>query len=53
MFDKVDHTRYYEVSDKRGTIRLQTLALAHAQVFVRERYEKEGNILEIVECTRS
>jgi hypothetical protein len=55
FFDNVDPNRYYEVREPKGEyqkIRLETLSLADAQTFVRNAWEKKGQILGIVEVTR-
>ena len=47
-YDAVDLGSYYEVIDPRtSSIRLETLSLDEAKLFVRGAWDKTGQVLEI------
>lgn len=53
-YDAIDLGSYYEVMDPRTMIvRLETLSLDEAKLFVRGAWDKTGQVLEINHIERS
>ena len=47
-YESVDRKSFYEVYDPRTTrVRLETLSLDEAKMFVRSAWDKTGEVLEI------